>query len=181
MTDAPAVAVAFLDAEGTLYVPKPGRTAEAFWRGECTLERALAHFEPETGVFDALRRLRAQGSRVVVVSKHREDLLLQLFDAWGLRALIDDVILTHRKGQAIARFLETEGVPPSRALMLGDRPDLDVEPVLREGVPALLLRRDYNLTYEGDVLCCLADLPEETRRRPSPPCESPATTTPKPS
>ncbi|WP_376771101.1 HAD family hydrolase [Rhizomonospora bruguierae] len=89
-----------------------------------------------------LKALRAAGVRVAVVSNIGFD-IRPLFDAWGLADAVDEYVLSYEVGACkpdpmiFLRACAALGVPPERALMVGDTP-ADAGAV-RVGCPALVL------------------------------------------
>jgi FMN phosphatase YigB (HAD superfamily) len=132
--------VIFFDAEGTLYKPREGKTCSDFWDGgEHTLERAVEHFKLNDGVLETLITLRRMGCTMVVVSKHRPELLPNLLEGLGIKRFFADIIINGDKGENMVRFLEKFGVTKDMALLVGDSPSDDIEPARRVGVKGYLL------------------------------------------
>ena len=147
----------FLDAEGTIYIPRAGKSCERFWsEGDQTLDRALTYFKPVENVQDILERIRRAGIKLVVVSKHRPRLLFGILDKFSLLNLFQDVLVGEDKGDLIASYLEERGLSKARVLMVGDTPSLDVEPVRRAGIRAVLISQDRD--GGGETLSSLEEL-----------------------
>jgi putative hydrolase of the HAD superfamily len=95
---------------------------------------------------DALRRLRAGGRRVAVVSNF-DARLVALVDGLGLGALVDGVVPSSRVGAAkpdpaiFRAALVTLGVSPADALHAGDGIASDVEGARAAGLRAVLVVR----------------------------------------
>ncbi len=146
----PRPASVFFDAEGTLYLPKLGHSYREFWEGgEPTLERAARIFQLDPDAPGVLRALRRQGVRLVVASKHREALLRSMLIHFGIWHLFDAVLVGDEKGVLVADYLRERGLRKDDAVMIGDRPHLDVHPVEAAGVRAYLLRREHNAREGG--------------------------------
>lgn len=137
------VRVVFFDAEGTLWVPRPGRTFADFW-AEPTNARARHVFELAPDCLETLDALRAANVRLVVVSKHNEAILPGLLELFGLAGHFDDVLINGDKGHRIRDWLRAHRMTAGSAVMVGDRMDLDILPARREGVRALLVDMEYN-------------------------------------
>lgn len=133
----------FFDAEGTLWIPRAGHTFADFWAAP-SAERALEVFELAPRIHESLQTLRDAGLRLVVVSVHDVRLLPEILDAFGLRPYFDDVLVNGHKGARVLQWLHAHGRGPEHAVMVGDRPDLDIEPLVTFGVRAVLVDRPYN-------------------------------------
>lgn len=139
----PSTRVIFFDAEGTLWTPRAGRTMKDFWDGP-SLDKAKDVFQVEPGVHDLLARLKQEGHRLVVLSRHREHLLPGILKAFRLVTFFDDILINGDKGDRAAAWLHDRKIPREQALMVGDREDLDITPLKRAGIQALLVDRPYN-------------------------------------
>lgn len=129
---------------------------------EATLEAveadllAALHFEPFDDVIPALERWRREGRRLVVVSNWDVS-LHEVLAATGLRELVDGAIASAELGLAkpdpepVRRALELAGVPPERALLVGDSPAEDVGAARAAGVEPVLLDRDGSLEPQDGV------------------------------
>jgi FMN phosphatase YigB (HAD superfamily) len=132
--------IVFFDAEGTLYVPKKGRTFDDFWEGgDHTLERALENFELNQGVEETLRELLKKGHELVVVSVHKPDLLPDLLRGLGIRKCFADILVNGDKGELMEEYLARKDVPKENAIIIGDIHRIDIEPAERVGIKGLLL------------------------------------------
>jgi len=95
----------------------------------------------------ALRRLRAAGQRLVVVSNWDVS-LHDVLGATGLAGLLDGVVCSAQVGCSkpdpaiFARALELAGVAADEAVHVGDSPEEDVAGALAAGIRPILLRRD---------------------------------------
>lgn len=138
-----AITHVFLDAEGTLWEPRPGRTIHDFWDAPSP-ERAREVFRPTPGIRPTLEALARRGLTLVVMSKHDPALLPRLLADFGLADLFDDVLVDDDKAARVGAWLQAHGVPPDRAVMVGDRVDMDIEPLVEAGVLGVLVDRDYN-------------------------------------
>jgi FMN phosphatase YigB (HAD superfamily) len=156
--------VLFLDAEGTLYVPRPGRKPRDFWaQRPHTVERALEVFQAEPGIRPVLARLRTLGCTLCVVSRHKRNLLLDILRALDLYDYFDRILVDEDKGLAIRTFLEVRGLSREAALMVGDTPWLDIDPPEAQGIRALLVERPYNRFRGYETLASLQDLPQRVQ------------------
>jgi phosphoglycolate phosphatase-like HAD superfamily hydrolase len=148
----------FLDAEGTLYVPKDGRSRWAFWSRPSPAE-AVEFFKLDDGVVDALERLRSEAETVCVVSLNSEPVLDAILDHFDIRRFFDDVMVNGDKGKRISQYLERNCLDKSDAVMVGDTPSLDLYPVLRAGIHSLLVDRVYNRWARAERIRGLSELP----------------------
>ena len=148
----------FLDAEGTLYVPKHGRSRWEFW-ADPSPERAVEFFEHDDGVYDALVRIRPRVDSHCIVSLNHSDVLDALHDKFGIRHLFDAVLLNGDKGQRIAEYLDERGYSRDDAIMIGDMPGLDLYPVRAVGIESILVNRVYNRTAKAERIRGVAELP----------------------
>ena len=151
--------VVFFDAEGTLWVEQPGRTMQEFWQRP-TRDHARDVFEPAPGVHSLLHRLKEAGCRLVVLSRHDERVLPQLLEEFHLSTFFDDVLINGDKGQRATRWLKEQGLGPEDALMVGDREDLDILPLDRVGIRALLVDRPYNRQVQAPRVSSLQEVPQ---------------------
>ena len=107
---------------------------------------AAIRFRPYPDVVPALRRLRAAGLRLVVVSNW-DCSLGDVLDHAGLRTLVDGVVTSAELGVAkpepaiVRAALELARTGPEAAVVVGDSLDHDVAAARAAGVAALLLRR----------------------------------------
>jgi phosphoglycolate phosphatase-like HAD superfamily hydrolase len=148
----------FLDAEGTLYVPRNGRSRWEFWANPSP-EAAVEFFELDHGVKQALEKLRSQVDTLCLVSKNPEDILGALLDKFGIRHLFDDIMLNGDKGKQIAQYLSKRGLRRNESVMVGDMPVLDLYPVRRLGIEAILVDRIYNSWAKAARIRGVSDLP----------------------
>lgn len=148
----------FLDAEGTLYVPKNGKSRWEFWANPSP-EAAVEFFELDRGVKESLERLRSQVGTLCLVSKNPEDILVALLDKFGIRHLFDDIMLNGDKGKQIAHYLSKRGLRRDESIMVGDMPVLDLYPVRRLGIEAILVDRTYNTWARATRIRGISDLP----------------------
>ena len=127
---------------------------------------AALRFHAYPDAAPALRQLRADGHRLVVVSNWDASLHERLEET-GLAPLVDGAIasaeLGHAKpdGAIFARALEVAGAPAAAALHAGDSSDADVEGALAAGVRAVLVARDGAARAPAGVpvVSSLAELP----------------------
>jgi putative hydrolase of the HAD superfamily len=116
-------------------------------------------------VEDVLRRARALGMRLVVVSNwdvSLHDVLAQL----GLDALLDGVLTSAELGVAkpdpaiFERALALAGVEAAEALHVGDDVDADVAGARAAGIAALLVAREGAVPPPGvEAIRSLRELP----------------------
>ena len=111
------------------------------------------------GAADALRWCKSQGLRVVLVTNTLVRGDAEVWNDWrriGLADQIDGVVSSHDTGwlkphrRMFERALELARVPPSDAVMIGDRTDADVLGAKRLGIRAVL-RRTTNPGAMADV------------------------------
>lgn len=148
----------FLDAEGTLYVPKHGRSRWEFWTNPSP-GLALEFFELDEGVKEALARIRARSDTLCLASRNSPEILNALLDKFGIRHHFDGILLNGNKGRNISRYLSRRGLSKDDAVMVGDMPRLDVFPVKEHGIEAILVDRVYNRYADAERISGLKDLP----------------------
>jgi len=148
----------FFDAEGTLYVPKGRAKAWEFW-SDPSPELAVEFFRLDHGVRESLEHLRRQAETMCVVSWNRGDILDELLEQNGIRDMFDEVMLNEDKGKLIGSFLSRRGLPRESALMVGDTPEMDIYPVERAGIEAVLVDRPYNRDAVAERIGGLRELP----------------------
>lgn len=148
----------FLDAEGTLYVPKNGKSRWEFWANPSP-EAAVDFFEIDRGVKESLQKLRSQVDTLCLVSKNPENILWALLDKFGIRDMFDDIMLNGDKGKQIAQYLSIRGLRRDESVMVGDMPSLDLYPVRRMGIEAVLVDRVYNSWAKAPRIRGVSDLP----------------------
>ena len=127
---------------------------------------AALHFRAYPDAAPALGALRAQGSRLVVVSNWDASLHERLHET-GLAPLVDGAVASAELGHAkpdraiFARALEVAEAPPAQALHAGDSPDVDVAGALAAGLRAVLVARDGAVAAPSGVpvIRSLAELP----------------------
>jgi len=148
----------FLDAEGTLYVPKHGRSRWEFW-ADPSPELALEFFELDEGVKEALDALRGEVDTLCLASRNTDSILNALLDKFGIKGYFDEILLNGDKGKNIVRYLSERGMDRDEAVMVGDMPRLDIYPVRSRGVEAILVDRVYNRGVDAERISGLKDLP----------------------
>jgi phosphoglycolate phosphatase-like HAD superfamily hydrolase len=148
----------FLDAEGTLYVPKDGRSRWEFW-ADPSPELAEEFFELDSGVEDALRRIRRKAHTLGLVSWNSEPVLTALLRKFKLSEYFDCVLINGDKGKNIEKYLEKNGLRKEDAIMVGDMPNLDLYPLRRAGIDAILVDRDYNWYVKAEKIRGVSELP----------------------
>ena len=148
----------FLDAEGTLYVPKRGRSRWIFWENPSS-EAAIDFFELDKGVRQALDQLRNTVDTICVVSRNSESILNALLDEFEIRDYFDEVMVNGHKGRKIEDYLKKNGFSKQESVMVGDMPSLDIVPVKDCGVEAILVDRPYNRSVANERITGVRDLP----------------------
>jgi FMN phosphatase YigB (HAD superfamily) len=148
----------FLDAEGTLYVPKNGKSRWEFWANP-TPEAAVEFFELDKGVKEALEELRECVDTLCIVSKNPADILDALLIKFGIRHLFDEIMLNGNKGKLIAGYLYRNGFRREDSVMVGDMPTLDLLPVRKMGIEAVLVDRSYNTWAKTERIKGVSELP----------------------
>ncbi len=152
----------FLDAEGTIYVPHRGKSTWEFW-ADPSPEHAKDFFRLDEGVAEALASVRARVDSLCVVSKNSKAVLDALLDDFGIRDYFDEVILNGDKGKKISRYLSERGYDHNEAVMVGDTPALDLYPVRKAGIEAILVDRPYNRGEDAERIRGVRDLPSWLR------------------
>lgn len=133
----------FFDAEGTLYVSRKGKCLEDFWsHGELTLERAIDYFELNEGVKKTLEELLKKRMVIAVVSVHKDHLLPNLLEHFGISDFFEEIMINGDKGRLMSTFLWERGIRKEDALMVGDTYEIDIEPAIREGIRSLQMGED---------------------------------------
>jgi len=127
---------------------------------------AALRFRAYPDAAPALRALRADGRRLVVVSNWDASLHERLEET-GLAPLVDGAIASAEVGRAkpdgaiFAHALALAGAPAGAALHAGDSPDADVDGALAAGLRAVLVARDGPVRAPAGVpvVSSLAELP----------------------
>lgn len=148
----------FLDAEGTLYVPHRGRSTWEFW-ADPSPEHAKDFFVLDEGVREALVALRGRVDSLCIASKNSRPILHALLEDFGIDECFDDIIINGNKGRQISRYLAQRGLDRRDAVMVGDTPELDVFPVRRAGIEAILVDRPYNRWADAERIKGVRELP----------------------
>ena len=147
-----------MDAEGTLYVPKRGRSRWDFWENP-SAEAAVDFFELDKGVRQALEQLRGAVDTICMVSRNSELILNALLDKFEIRDYFDEVMVNGHKGRKIEDYLAKHGFRKEESIMVGDMPSLDIIPVKEYGVEAILVDRPYNRSVVNERITGVRDLP----------------------
>lgn len=129
-----------------------------FW-ADPTPEAALEFFELDDGVYEALHQLRSQVDTLCLVSRNSEDILSALLNKFGIGDCFDKIMLNGDKGKQIERYLYQNGLKKEESLMVGDMPSLDLFPVKRAGIEAVLVDRLYNRWAKAERIKGIRDLP----------------------
>lgn len=114
-------------------------------RGEIFRERYLASCRPFPGARALLERMRDGGLTLVVATSASKDDMKALLEKIGVADLIEartsssDAAESKPDPDIVQAALESAGVSPGEAVMLGDTP-YDVEAAGRAGVPTIALR-----------------------------------------
>ncbi len=148
----------FLDAEGTLYVPRNGMSRWYFW-ARPTPEDAVDFFELDKGVIEALEKIRAEVDTLCLVSLNSEPVLDAILDHFDLRRFFDEIMVNGNKGTRIERYLREHGLDKADSVMVGDTPGLDLYPVIKAGVHSILIDRDYNRGHAAERIKGVYELP----------------------
>ena len=155
----------FLDAEGTIYVPRKGHTQYEFWAGEHTPEKALEFFELDAGAAEAIRQLRNEVDTLCIVSLNPKPVLNALLAKFGIADAFDEVMIIDEfrvkgdKGHHIRDFLRKRGLRADQAIMVGDMPRIDFFPVKKLGIESILVDRYYNQGVPAERIPGLSELP----------------------
>lgn len=129
----------------------------------------LARYEAGWVAFDdarpTLRRARARGLRVAILTNGEEDHQRRKLERLGLTAEIDLLICSSMLSfgkpdpRAFAEALDLVGVAAAEALMVGDSLDIDIRGALAAGIDAVLLdRTDRHCDVEVRRIRCLDEL-----------------------
>lgn len=148
----------FLDAEGTLYVPHRGRSNWEFW-ADPSAEHARDFFVLDEGVREALLTLRGRVDSLCIASRNSEPILNALLEDFGIEECFDEVLVNGNKGRRIAKYLAQRGLERDEAVMVGDTPGLDIFPVRRAGIEAILVDRPYNRWADAERIKGVRELP----------------------
>ena len=149
----------FLDAEGTIYVPRKGHTQYEFWAGEHTPEEALGFFELDVGAAEAIRELRREAETLCLVSLNPMPVLDALLQKFGIKDAFDEIMINDNKGRLIRDYLRKHNFRADQAIMVGDMPRIDLYPVKRIGIEAILVDRYYNQGVAAERIRGLSELP----------------------
>lgn len=104
------------------------------------------HYELFPDALPAIRELRASGYRVGLISNF-EAWLAKLLDRLGVSPLLEVAVISGVEGieKPDLRIFETAldrlGLPPERAVYVGDNPRVDVDPAEKLGMSAVLIDR----------------------------------------
>jgi putative hydrolase of the HAD superfamily len=131
-----------------------------------TARRALMgalEFRPYSDVIPALREMRADGHRLVVVSNW-DCALPDWLGPPGLLGVVDGVVTSAEVGVAkpdarvFRRGLEIAGAEAAQAVHVGDSLDNDVKGARAAGIRAVLLQRDGKPPPEVESIRSLSEL-----------------------
>ncbi len=118
-----------------------------FWQRP-SRDHARRVFRLTPKLTQVLARLQAAGCRLVVLSRHDEKLLPSILEEFNLSTFFDDVLINGDKGDRAMAWLKNKNISEAHALMVGDREDLDIIPLRRVGIQAVLVDRPYNRDVE---------------------------------
>lgn len=139
-------------------------------RGEIFRERYLPGVRTFAGARELLRRLRADGRRLVVATSASEDDLNALLAHGGLDELIDSATDSDDADESkpapdiVEAALRKTGQPAAHVVMLGDTP-YDVTAARRAGVTIIALRCGGWKDHELDGAAEIYDDPAELLAR----------------
>jgi FMN phosphatase YigB (HAD superfamily) len=94
-----------------------------------------------------------------IVSRNSKPILDALLDDFGIRDYFDEVILNGNKGKQIVKYMAERGYDRRDAVMVGDTPMLDLYPVKKAGVEAILVDRPYNRQADAERIKGVRELP----------------------
>ena len=134
----------FFDAEGTLYIPKNNFSYNDFWDGEHTLKRAKKTFKLDNGVKDLLKKLRKANFPMYIVSKHNYELLHNLLSHFKIKYYFTEIFINGNKGKRIKEVIKKKKISKNYCIMIGDIYELDILPVIKIGIKAIIINREYN-------------------------------------
>ena len=126
-------------------------------------ELAKDFFRLDEGVAEALMSLRDKVDSLCIVSKNSKPVLDALLEDFGIREYFDEVILNGDKGRQISKYLNDRGYDRTDAVMVGDTPALDLYPVRKAGIEAILVDRPYNRGEDAERIKGVRDLPSWLR------------------
>lgn len=132
--------------------------SEAVWLFKAVERNALRIFD---GIFELLSELKRAGVKLAVISNaDAKDLALRVKEL-GLTGIFDILVtpdtfgVKKPKPEVYLKTLEKLGVAPSEAVMIGDRPDRDVEPPRGAGLSAV--HAWYGSFDVRDKVCAVSD------------------------
>ena len=108
---------------------------------------------------ETLKTLRTQVDTICLVSRNSWPILSVILRKYGLETSFDEIILNGDKGKRIERYLAKHGLSKDESVMVGDMPTLDLFPVLKVGVDAVLVDRWYNRMVRAERIKGLSELP----------------------
>ena len=127
------------------------------------LPSAENFFELDSGVEDALKRLRRKAHTLGLVSWNSEPVLRALLRKFNLREYFDCILINGDKGKRIESYLSRNGLRKEDAIMIGDMPKLDLYPLRKAGIDAILIDRDYNWYAKAERIKGVHELPDWLR------------------
>lgn len=113
-------------------------------RAKIFRERYVPHLQPTPGAKELVKRLRAEGFRMIIATSAREEELNVMLQQVGLDDLIEqktsasDAESSKPDPDIIKAALEQASLAPKTAILLGDTP-YDIEAAARASVPTVAL------------------------------------------
>jgi putative hydrolase of the HAD superfamily len=121
-------------------------------------------FTPYPDVLPALAELRERGLTLVIASNW-DCSLPDWLAPTGIMELVDGVVTSAEVGapkpvpRVFERALTIAGVPPERAIHVGDKVDNDVQGAAAAGMRGILLQREGDLPADVEAISSLLELP----------------------
>jgi putative hydrolase of the HAD superfamily len=121
-------------------------------------------FTPYPDVLPALGELRERGLRLVIASNW-DCSLPEWLGPTGIMELVDGLVTSAEVGapkpdpRVFERALTIAGVPPERAIHVGDKVDNDVQGAAAAGMRGILLQREGDLPADVEAISSLLELP----------------------
>ncbi len=144
--------IVFLDGDGTLWYPKLTRRKKAphwIYSDPVTSKDPNNHLVLTPSSLRVLKRLKQMGVKLAVLSivphpkREAQKILARRVSHFGLTEYFDEVYPVQEdpdaKGKLIETVLRREGIPKSKALMVGDSYVYDYKSAMKRGIPAVLI------------------------------------------
>lgn len=148
--------IIFFDGDGTLWYPKQTKRKIAphwVYSDPQIGDAYKDHLVLIPSVLATLKKLKKQGVMLIMISTHphpRKEADVILDDKirhFKLDTIFDEIYTARNyregKGEVILSVLRKNGIPKSRALMVGDSYRFDYLSARRIGVDALLIKSEY--------------------------------------